>query len=79
MLRGLGLRDHHRTETLKPNHTVRGSVLPEPIKMIATVPKLESVKLIAEGLTTGQVHQPIRTPGQIAELEIAPEVALLDS
>ncbi len=58
---------------LKRNDIVRGSVLPEPIKVIATAPMGESLKLIGEGLTTGQVRQPILTPEQITELEIAPE------
>lgn len=63
---------------LKPDHIVRGSVLPEPIKIIATVQMGDSIKLIGEGLETGQVHQPILTASQLAELEIAPEVAPFD-
>ena len=60
---------------LKAGHIVRGSILPEPIKLIATVPIGDSVKLIGERLRTGQVHQPILTGDQLTELEIAPEVA----
>ncbi len=63
---------------LKPNHIVRGSVLPEPIKVITIIPMGDSIKLIGEGLTTGQVHQPILTVSQIAELEVAPEEAPFD-
>ncbi len=63
---------------LRPNHIVRGSILPEPIKVIATVPMGDSIKLIGEGLITGQVHQPILTLGQIAELEVVPEEAPFD-
>jgi hypothetical protein len=46
---------------LKPSLVVRGSVLPEPIKIIATVPMGDSMKIIGEGLDTGQVHWCIRT------------------
>lgn len=63
---------------LKPNHIVRGSVLPEPIKVIATIPMGDSVKLIGEGLSSGKVHQPILTAEQLEELEVAPEVAPYD-
>jgi hypothetical protein len=44
----------HRIE-LKPNLVVRGSILPEPIKVIATVPMGDSLKLIGEGLNPGKV------------------------
>jgi superfamily II DNA or RNA helicase len=58
---------------LKPNTIVRGSILPEPIKLIATVPMGDSVKLIGEGLNSGKVHQPVLTPDQLAQLDVAPE------
>ena len=58
---------------LKPNSVVRGSILPEPVKVISVIQLGDSVKLIGEGLTTGKVHQPILTAEQIATLEISPE------
>ena len=58
---------------LRPNLIVRGSILPEPIKIIATVPMGDSLKLIGEGLNSGKVHQPVLTQKQLAELEVAPE------
>ena len=58
---------------LKPNHIVRGSILPEPIKIITTVQMGTSIKVIGEGLSSGKVHQPVLTVEQIAELELSPE------
>src|SRR5215470_3363457 len=63
---------------LKPNHIVRGSILPEPIKIIATVPMGESIKVIGEGLNSGKVHQPVLTADQVAALELSPEKAPFD-
>ncbi len=58
---------------LKPNLIVKGSILPEPIKIIAIVPMGDSLKLIGEGLASGKVHQPVLTKEQLAELEVAPD------
>jgi superfamily II DNA or RNA helicase len=58
---------------LKPNSIVRGSILPEPVKVLSIIQMGDSVKLIGEGLNTGKVHQPILTAEQIATLEISPE------
>jgi hypothetical protein len=58
---------------LKPNSIVRGSILPEPVKVITVVQMGDSIKLIGAGLNTGKVHQPILTAEQIATLEISPE------
>ncbi len=62
-----------RVTELKPNLIVRGSILPEPVKIIKTVPMGESIKLIGEGLNSGKVHQPVLTAEQIAELELTPD------
>ena len=67
-----------RVPELKPNHIVRGSILPEPIKIITTVPVGESIKIIGEGLNSGKVHQPVLTAIQIAELELSPEIPPFD-
>src|SRR5215510_3111525 len=57
---------------LKPNHIIKGPILPEPIKIIATVPMGESIKVVGEGLNSGKVHQPVLTPDQVAALELSP-------
>ena len=46
--------------------------------MISTVALGDSIKLIGAGLTTRQVHQPVLTLEQIAQLEISPEEAPFD-
>ncbi|BBO89900.1 helicase-related protein [Desulfosarcina ovata] len=60
-------------EQLKPNAIAYGPVFPEPVKIIAVVPMGSSVKVIAEGLDSGKVHQPVLSPEQIATLEVSPD------
>ena len=60
-------------EALKPGAVVRGAIFPEPVKVIASVPMGDSLKLICEGLETGRVHQPILHPEQIDALEVFPD------
>jgi superfamily II DNA or RNA helicase len=60
-------------EALKPGSVVRGAIFPEPVKVIASVPMGDSLKLICEGLETGRVHQPVLHPEQIDALEISPD------
>ena len=60
-------------EKLKTGLIIKGSLLPEPVKIISVQQLGTSIKLIGEGMKTGQVHQPILSPEQIAELEISPE------
>jgi superfamily II DNA or RNA helicase len=59
--------------TLKPNMIVRGPILPEPVQVIVTIPMGDSIKLVGKGLRTGQVHEPILSPEQLATLEATPE------
>jgi superfamily II DNA or RNA helicase len=47
-------------------------MFPEPVQVIVTLPLGASVKLIGKGLRTGQVHEPILSPEQIAALQISP-------
>ena len=63
---------------LKPNTFLRGPIFPEPIQVLAVIPMGTSVKLIGKGLRTGQVHEPILSPDQIATLEITPETEPFD-
>ena len=67
-----------KADQLKPEHIVTGSLLPEPVKVIALVPMGDSIKLIGEGMRSGKVHQPILTAEQIAELKISPETEPFD-
>ena len=57
---------------LLPGVVVRGPLLPEPVEVITTVPMGESIKLVAKGLHTGQVHDPILSTIQISRLTISP-------
>ena len=54
---------------LKPDQIVRGTVLPEPVRIIMFTPRGESYQLTGEGLETGLVHKPILTAEQIDLLE----------
>jgi len=65
-------------EALKPNAIVRGAIFPEPVKIIATVPMGDSLKLICEGLDSGKVHQPVLRADQIDALEISPDTKPYD-
>jgi superfamily II DNA or RNA helicase len=65
-------------DQLKPNVIVRGPIFPEPVQVITTVAMGASVKLIGKGLKTGQVHEPILTAQQLAQLEATPETEPFD-
>ena len=58
---------------IKPNMIVRGSIFPEPVKVITAIPMGDSIKLIGEGMVTGKVHQPILKEDQVAQLEVSSE------
>src|SRR5437773_4404653 len=60
-------------EQLKPNVVLRGPLFPEPVQVIVAVPLGEAVKVIAKGLKTGQVHEPVLSAEQLAQLEACPE------
>src|SRR5579872_6675369 len=62
-----------RVEELKPNLIVRGPIFSEPVQIIAPVPLGDSsVKLYGKGQKTGQVHQRVLQPAQLALLEATP-------
>jgi superfamily II DNA or RNA helicase len=63
---------------LSPGVVVRGPLLPEPVEVITTIPMGESVKLVAKGLRTGQVHDPILSPAQLAQLTVSPTTEPFD-
>jgi hypothetical protein len=63
---------------LKPNMILRGPLFAEPVQVIVAIPMGDSVKLIGKGLRTGQVHEPILSPQQLATLEITRKQEPLD-
>ena len=60
-------------EQLKPNAVLKGSMFPEPVQVIVAIPLGDAVKVIAKGLRTGQVHEPVLNAEQLARLEASPE------
>jgi hypothetical protein len=60
-------------DQLKPNIIVRGPIFPEPVQVIVAIPMGTSVKLIGKGLNTNQVHEPILSAEQLAQLVSTPE------
>ncbi|MBN1461526.1 MAG: hypothetical protein JXA57_18510 [Armatimonadetes bacterium] len=48
------------------------------MEIITAVPMGESVKLVGRGLRTGQVHDPILSAAQLAELTVSPAVEPFD-
>ena len=63
---------------IKPDLIVRGSIFPEPVKIITSTPVGDSVKLIGEGLESSRVYSPILTKKQLEELDISLEIAPFD-
>lgn len=60
-------------DQLKPNVILRGPLFPEPVQVIVAVPMGEAVKVVAKGLRTGQVHEPVLNTAQLTQLEASPE------
>src|SRR5438067_3013433 len=60
-------------DQLKPNIIVRGPIFPEPVQVIVAIPMGTSVKLVGKGLNTNQVHEPILSAEQLAQLQSTPE------
>ena len=58
-----------RLDQLAPNVIIRGPILPEAVQVIVVIPLGEAVKIVAKGLETGQVHEPILSPAQLESLE----------
>src|SRR5947199_10802222 len=58
---------------LKPNVVLRGPLFPEPVQVIVAIPLGDAVKVVAKGLKTGQVHEPVLNAEQLARLEASPE------
>jgi len=60
------------SDGLRPGLIVKGPLLPEPVEIIAVVPLGDALKLVGKGLKTNQVHDPILTAAQLAQLDVSP-------
>src|SRR5213083_3099487 len=60
-------------DQLKANKILHGPIFPEAVQVIVTIPMGDAVKLIAKGLNTSRVYEPILTPDQLAALETTPD------
>src|SRR6266516_2845539 len=63
---------------IKSNAILTGPVFPEPVQVILVVPMGDAVKLVAKGLNTSRVYEPILTPDKLAALETTPETEPFD-
>jgi len=63
---------------LKPNVIVHGPIFPEPVQVIVAQPVGDAVKLIGKGMNTGQVHDLILSPQQLATLIFSPDKESFD-
>lgn len=59
--------------SLKANVVVRGSIFPEPIKILMVEPMGLATRICGKGLKSGQVYEPILSMQQIQALEASPE------
>jgi superfamily II DNA or RNA helicase len=62
-----------QVEQMKSNVILRGSLFPEPVKVIVVVPMGDAIKLIGKGIHTNQVYESILSQEQLAQLEATPE------
>ena len=67
-----------KAEDLKPNKILRGPIFPEPVQIIVCIPMGDAVKLIAKGLNTSRVYEPVLTPEQLATLKTTPDTEPFD-
>jgi superfamily II DNA or RNA helicase len=58
---------------IKSNAVLTGPIFPEPVQVIVVVPMGDAVKLIAKGLHSSKVYEPILTPEKLATLQSTPE------
>src|SRR5213592_2519480 len=65
-------------DQLKANKILRGPIFPEAVQVIVTIPMGDAVKLIAKGLNTSRVYEPILTPDKLASLEATPDTDPFD-
>src|SRR5881409_1352634 len=65
-------------DQLKANKILRGPIFPEPVQVIVTIPMGDAVKLVAKGVNTSRVYEPILTPDNLAALETTPDTEPFD-
>jgi SNF2 family DNA or RNA helicase len=65
-------------DQLKPNKVLRGPIFPEPVQVIVVIPMGDAVKLIAKGVNTARVYEPILTLDNLAALETTPDTQPFD-
>lgn len=58
---------------LKPDKVLTGPIFPEPVQIILCHPMGDGVKLIAKGLSTARVYEPILTAEKVANLSTTPD------
>jgi superfamily II DNA or RNA helicase len=58
---------------IKQNSIIQGSLFSEPVQVILSEPRGNSIKIVGRGLKTGLVHEKILSIEQIQNLEISPE------
>ena len=63
---------------LKPNKILTGPIFPEPVQVIVSIPMGDAVKLIAKGVNSSRVYEPILTPDQLASLRTSPDTEPFD-
>ena len=63
---------------LKPNKILTGPIFPEPVQVIVSIPMGDAVKLIAKGVNSSRVYEPILTPDQLASLQTSPDTEPFD-
>src|SRR6266446_2765917 len=65
-------------DQLKADKILRGPIFPEPVQVIVIIPMGDAVKLVAKGLNTSRVYEPILTPDKLAALETTPDTEPFD-
>lgn len=61
-----------KADQLRANAVVQGSIFPEPVQVIVTIPMGDAIKLVGKGLNSGKVYEPILPASKIEELEASP-------
>ena len=58
---------------IKANTILKGPLFPEPVQVIVTVPMGDAIKVIAKGLRTSHVYEPVLNAEQLRQLEVSQE------
>ena len=63
----------NQKSTIKQNSIIQGTLFSEPVQVILSEPRGNSIKIIGRGLKSGLVHEKILSLEQVQNLEISPE------